>query len=179
MAAYGGSPKSSTNSKARNGVLAFRTIGTTDMSFWQISGPLLAMGLGLPFFFVPVTTIALASVDENETASAAGLMNFLRTLAGAVATSIVNTSWENGAQEKHAQLAGLADPTGETLRTLGAAGINGEQSLDVLDRMVQGQSVMIATNELMMYASLAFLFSAMLIWLAPRPTRSIALGAAH
>ena len=33
------------------GVLAFRTIGTTDMSFWQIAGPLLAMGLGLPFFF--------------------------------------------------------------------------------------------------------------------------------
>jgi DHA2 family multidrug resistance protein len=161
------------------GVLALRTIGTTDMSFWQISGPLLAMGLGLPFFFVPVTTIALASVDENETASAAGLMNFLRTLAGAVATSIVNTSWENGAQVKHAELSGLVDQSGETLRTLGASGMNAEQSLHVLDRMVQGQSVMIATNELMMYASMAFLFSAMLIWLAPRPTRSIALGAAH
>jgi DHA2 family multidrug resistance protein len=161
------------------GVLAFRTIGTTDMSFWQISGPLLAMGLGLPFFFVPVTTIALASVDEHETASAAGLMNFLRTLAGAVATSIVNTSWENGAQVKHAELAGLVDQSGDTLRTLTAGGMNAEQSLNVLDRMVQSQSVMIATNELMMYASLAFLFSAALIWLAPRPTRSIALGAAH
>jgi DHA2 family multidrug resistance protein len=161
------------------GVLAFRTIGTTDMSFWQISIPLLLMGLGLPFFFVPVTTIALASVDENETASAAGLMNFLRTLAGAVATSIVNTSWENGAQEKHAELAPLVDRSGETMHALSASGFNPEQSLNALDHMVQSQAVMIATNELMMFASLAFLLSAMLIWAAPRPTRTVALGAAH
>jgi DHA2 family multidrug resistance protein len=161
------------------GVLALRTAGTTDMSFWQISGPLLAMGLGLPFFFVPVTTIALASVDEQETASAAGLMNFLRTLAGAVATSIVNTRWENAAQSNHAELSGIVDSSGETLRTLAAGGMNAEQSLNVLDRMVQSQGVMLATNELMMYASMAFLFSAMLIWMAPRPTRSVALGASH
>jgi len=161
------------------GILAFRTIGTTDMSFWQISGPLLAMGLGLPFFFVPVTTIALASVEEHETAAAAGLMNFLRTLAGAVATSIVNTAWENGAQVKHAELAGLVDRTGETMHTLAAGGMNAEQSLQALDRMVQSQSVMLATNELMMYSSLAFLFAATLIWLAPRPTRKIGMGASH
>jgi DHA2 family multidrug resistance protein len=51
--------------------------------------------------------------------------------------------------------------------------------LNALDQMVQGQAVMIATNELMMFASLAFLLSAMLIWAAPRPKRVIALGAAH
>ncbi len=111
------------------GILAIRSIGTTDMSFWQISIPLLFMGIGLPFFFVPVTTIALASVEEHETASAAGLMNFLRTLAGAVATSIVNTAWENGAQVKHAELAGLVDGSGETMRALAASGFNHEQSL--------------------------------------------------
>ena len=53
--------------------------------------PLIVMGLGLPFFFVPLTALALGSVEEHETASAAGLQNFLRTLSGAVATSIVTT----------------------------------------------------------------------------------------
>jgi MFS transporter, DHA2 family, multidrug resistance protein len=161
------------------GILAFRSIGTSDMSFWQISGPLLAMGLGLPFFFVPVTTIALASVEEHETASAAGLMDFLRTLAGAVATSVVNTAWENGAQVKHAELSGIVDQSGETMRTLAAGGMNAEQSLQALDRMVQSQAVMLSTNELMLYSSLAFFLAAMLIWAAPKPKRSIALGAAH
>jgi MFS transporter, DHA2 family, multidrug resistance protein len=161
------------------GILAIRSIGTTDMSFWQISIPLLFMGIGLPFFFVPVTTIALASVEEHETASAAGLMNFLRTLAGAVATSIVNTAWENGTQVKHAELAGLVDSSGETMRTLAASGFNTEQSLQALDHMVQGQAVMLSTNELMLFSSLAFLLAALLIWLAPRPTRTIELGAGH
>jgi MFS transporter, DHA2 family, multidrug resistance protein len=161
------------------GVLAFRTMATTDMTFWQISGPLLAMGLGLPFFFVPITTLALASVEEREVAGAAGLMNFLRTLAGAVATSVVTTSWEGKTQVMHAELAGVTDRNGEVMQQLAAAGMNDEQSLQVLDRMVQSQSVMLATNEIMTVVSLAFFLSAMLIWAAPKPTRKVQLGAAH
>jgi DHA2 family multidrug resistance protein len=161
------------------GVLAFRTIATTDMSFWQISGPLLAMGLGLPFFFVPITSLALASVDENEVASAAGLMSFLRTLAGAVATSIVTTSWENKTQVMHSELAGVVDRSGEVARTLAAGGMNPDQTRQVLDNLTQSQSVMLATNEIMAFVSLAFFLAAMLIWAAPKPKRAVSLGASH
>ena len=161
------------------GVLAIRTFATTDMSFWQISGPLLAMGLGLPFFFVPVTTLALASVEEHETASAAGLMNFIRTLSGAVATSIVTTGWENKTQHMHAELSGMVDRTGEVAHTLTAGGMNAEQTRQALDSLTQSQSVMLATNEIMAIVSLAFFLSALLIWAAPRPTRKVAMGAAH
>jgi DHA2 family multidrug resistance protein len=161
------------------GVLALRTFATTDMTFWQISGPLLAMGLGLPFFFVPITTLALASVDEHETASAAGLMNFLRTLSGAVATSVVTTSWESKTQVMHAELSGVVDRTGEVAHTLAASGMNAEQTRQALDNMATSQSVMLSTNEIMSYVSLAFFMASLLIWLAPRPTRKVALGAAH
>jgi MFS transporter, DHA2 family, multidrug resistance protein len=161
------------------GVLALRTGATTDMTFWQISGPLLMMGLGLPFFFVPVTTLALASVEEHETASAAGLMNFLRTLSGAVATSLVTTSWESKTQVMHSELAGVVDRTGEVAHTLSASGFSPEATRQALDNMTQSQSVMLATNEIMAFVSLAFFLSAMLIWAAPRPTRAVALGAAH
>jgi MFS transporter, DHA2 family, multidrug resistance protein len=66
-------------------VTVMRAVATTDMTYWQIAHPLILMGLGLPFFFVPLTALALGSVEEHETASAAGLQNFLRTLSGAVA----------------------------------------------------------------------------------------------
>jgi DHA2 family multidrug resistance protein len=161
------------------GVLMLRTVATTDMTFWQISGPLLMMGLGLPFFFVPVTTLALASVDEHETASAAGLMNFIRTLSGAVATSLVTTSWENKTQHMHAELAGMVDRSGEVAHTLQAGGFTPEATRQALDNMTQSQSVMLATNEIMAFVAMAFLFSALLIWLAPRPTRKVEMGAAH
>jgi MFS transporter, DHA2 family, multidrug resistance protein len=161
------------------GVLAFRTMATTGMSFWQISGPLLAMGLGLPFFFVPITSLALASVEEHEVAGAAGLMNFLRTLAGAVATSVVTTSWESKTQVMHSELAGSVDRTGEVAHTLAAGGMNPDQTLQALDGMTQSQSVMLATNEIMAFVSLAFMLSALLIWAAPKPKRAVQLGAAH
>ncbi|MFX6118905.1 MFS transporter, partial [Acinetobacter baumannii] len=69
-----------------------RAFNNTDMSFFQIGWPLFLQGIGLPLFFVPLTGLALSSVNEEETASAAGLMSFCRTMAGAIATSIVNTS---------------------------------------------------------------------------------------
>jgi DHA2 family multidrug resistance protein len=161
------------------GVLSLRTFATTDMTFWQISRPLLMMGLGLPFFFVPITTLALASVEEHEVAGAAGLMNFLRTLAGAVATSVVTTSWESKTQVMHSELAGTVDRSGEVARTLAAGGMNPDQTRQALDNLATSQSVMLATNEIMAFVALAFFLSALLIWMAPRPTRAVALGAAH
>ncbi|MFX5710064.1 MFS transporter, partial [Acinetobacter baumannii] len=77
--------------------------------------PLFLQGIGLPLFFVPLTGLALSSVNEEETASAAGLMSFCRTMAGAIATSIVNTSWENDATYFHAELSGLVDRSGDAV----------------------------------------------------------------
>lgn len=72
-----------------------RGFANLDMTFAQISWPMFFQGIGMPLFFVPLTALALGSVSDAEMDSAAGLMNFIRSLAGAFATSIVNTSWEN------------------------------------------------------------------------------------
>jgi hypothetical protein len=43
----------------------------------------------------------------------------------------------------------------------------------LLDGMTQGQSVMLATNEIMATCAIAFCAAALLIWLAPRSARVI------
>jgi DHA2 family multidrug resistance protein len=159
-------------------VTALRTIATTDMTYWQIAFPLILMGLGMPFFFVPATAIALGSVDEREMASAAGLQNFLRTLSGAFATSIVQTVWENHTSVRHAELAGYVDRTGETTRALQGSGMTPDAVLNSLDRMLTSQSVMLATNEVMGVVALVCLASALFIWLAPRPARAVDMSQA-
>jgi DHA2 family multidrug resistance protein len=159
-------------------VAALRTVATTDMTYWQIAVPLMVTGIGMPFFFVPVTALALGSVDEAETASAAGLMNFLRTLSGAVATSIVNTSWEDGANRMHADLAALVDRAGETMRSLIASGFSTDAARQTLDRLTQAQGVMLATNEIMGVLAVLFAASACVIWLAPRPGRAVDMSKA-
>ena len=154
-------------------VMAFRADLTSGAGYWQIVLPLLLMGVGLPLFFVPLTTLSLGSVEDHETASAAGLQNFLRTMSGAIATSLVTTTWEDDTTRAHAQLAGLADRTGDAIRTLTGSGMPQDAAVSQLNNMVNGQSAMIATNGLMFTVALAFIAAALVIWLAPRPVRAI------
>jgi len=156
-----------------------RTNATTEMAFWQIGFLLFLQGVGMPFFFVPLSGLALSSVHEEETASAAGLLNFARTLSGAFATSVVTTVWNNQITRNHAELAGLADSDGTIVAALTSAGSSAEQALSMLDQLVQGQSVMIATSQVFMWAGCAFALSAVAVWFAPRPTRVADTSAVH
>jgi len=156
------------------GIITFlRTIVTTDVDYWWIVAPILLMGFGLPFFFIPATGLALSSVNESETASAAGLMNFLRTLSGAFATSLVNTAWEDKTNYNHAELAGLVDSSGEYSRMMAESGMSPDVARGIIDQAVTSQSVMLATNEIMMIVSIALVIAAFAVWLAPKPTRVI------
>jgi len=154
-------------------VMLLRTYVTMDVTYWQIAIPLILMGFGLPLFFVPLTALSLGSVEEHETASGAGLQNFLRTMSGAITTSLVTTAWDDKTTLAHAELAGLADRNGEVIQTLSASGMSHDAAIGQLNGMVQSQSVMIATNQLMFVVAIAFAIAACAIWLAPRPTRVI------
>lgn len=156
-----------------------RSFGFTDMTYWQIALPLLFMGFGMPFFFVPLNSIALSSVNPEETASAAGLMSFLRTLGGAIATSVVNTSWENRMRLNHADLAGQIDPTGEATRSLLETGMGMDGVRNTLDRLLEVQSVMLSTNQLFFVIAIVLFISGCTIWLAPRSSRVTNAGGAH
>jgi len=154
-------------------VMLLRTYVTMDVTYWQIAVPLILMGFGLPLFFVPLTALSLGSVEEHETASGAGLQNFLRTMSGAITTSLVTTAWDDKTVAAHAELAGVADRSGDTLRTLAASGMSQDAAVSQLNNLVQSQSVMIATNQLMFVVAVAFAVAACAIWLAPRPSRAI------
>ncbi|MFX8546784.1 MFS transporter, partial [Acinetobacter baumannii] len=56
------------------GVGLMRTHFTTGADYWTLSLPNLIQGIAVPFFFVPLTGLALSAVEPQETASAAGLM---------------------------------------------------------------------------------------------------------
>lgn len=160
-------------------VTLYRSFSTSDMTFWQVALPLLIQGIAMPFFFVPLTGLALASVDEAETASAAGLMNFMRTLSGAFATSLVNTSWENRATLNRAELAGMVDRNGEISALLSNSGFDSDTARGLIDQVVQGQSIMLSTNQVFWVSGLSFIAAAMVIWLARRPGRVADTTAAH
>jgi DHA2 family multidrug resistance protein len=147
--------------------------------FWTLALPQLIQGAGMPFFFVPLTTIALGAVDEEETASAAGVMNFLRTMAGAVAVAVSTTLWYDGAQEKRAALSGVLNGAQATIDQFVARGFSVEQARLIVSQMVDRESVALATGQTFMLAACIFAAAASIIWLAPRPTRAVDTSAAH
>ena len=81
------------------GMSVLRSFWTTDTDFFHIMLPQLIQGLGMTAFFVPITVISLGSVEPRETASAAGILSFARSLAAAVGTSIYTTVW--GGRQGH------------------------------------------------------------------------------
>jgi len=131
----------------------------------------------MPFFFVPLTGLAMASVEPDEMASAAGLMSFMRTLSGAFATSIVTTAWDDKASHYHAELTALVDSSPQALQQLGNGSI--EAGRQQLGQLIQSQSIMLSTNELFWLSGLSFVLAACMIWLAPRPTRVADTSQAH
>lgn len=157
----------------------YRSHANMEMTFWQISLPMLFQGIGMPLFFVPLTALALSSVLPREMDSAAGLMNFIRTLSGAFATSMVNTSWESQTRYVRAELVGISDQAGVAGGAMQEAGIGDDQARGMMEWMLQGQSVMVATNKIFMAIAVLFTIAAFAIWLAPRPTRIADTSGVH
>ncbi len=152
----------------------WRSVATTDMDYWTIVIPLFFMGVGMPMYYVPLTGLAMGSVNEEETASAAGLMNFVRTISGAFATSLVTTFWQDKSYIAHDQLSGIVDPaqTASTLIAIAPA-TAGQMGREGINMAVTGQSLMLATNGLMIAIAAIFFISAFAIALAPKPARTV------
>jgi DHA2 family multidrug resistance protein len=135
-------------------------------------------GIGMPFFFIPLTTIALGAVEPEETADAAGVMSFLRTMAGAIGTSVSTTLYANNAAVARSEIvATLHD--GTTTQGLQAAGFSLEEVRGAIEQMVTRESYAVAINHLFLLSACVFAAAAMLIWLSQRPTRAVEAGAAH
>jgi DHA2 family multidrug resistance protein len=156
-----------------------RTDWTSDADYWTLSIPHMLNGIGLPFFFVPITILALASVEPRETASAAGLSSFVRTLAGAVGTSIATTLWANQGQASRANLSGIVHTNSIAAQQLQVEGMDPERTRGLLERLIDQQAMAIATTHLFEIGTLLLIVSGLIIWVVPRPRKAVDTSAAH
>ena len=140
-----------------------------NISFEAMILPQLAMGFGIPLFFVPLMTLSMTAVKPDETAAASGLINFLRTISGAIATAAVISAWSSYATTSRSGLVGTLRHSRDFLEGLGDKGLPAGQALGSLDRLVQDQSVMLATNHMFLILGAVVGLTAIGIWLMPRP----------
>ncbi|MBS1182942.1 MAG: emrB [Proteobacteria bacterium] len=158
---------------------AWRMSFNSDVTFAQMAWPTLLTGPFMVMFFVPVTGLAIASVRPEEQANAAGLSNFMRTLAGAFATSLVQTGWANSARVNQTELVSAMQNSDRVIAGMVEGGASPEVAIANLSRIVEHQSVLLATLDMFAVITVVFVFAAMLPWLAPRPKGPIDTSGAH
>lgn len=160
------------------GVTLMRAFWTSDADFWALSLPQIIQGFAVPFFFIPLTNIALASVKMEEIASAAGLMNFLRTMAGAIGASIAVTLWDDQAKISRSEMAGSLHVE-ETQRSLTQMGFSPDGALGMISNLVDKEAMTLSINHVFLILSAIFVIAGLIIWLCPRPKGVVEGGHAH
>lgn len=152
---------------------------SSNVTFLQMAWPTLLTGVFMVMFFVPVTGLAMASVEPDEQANAAGISNFMRTLAGAFATSLIQSEWSNATRTNNTEIAN-AMPNGQAaIEAMTAQGASSESARTMLSYIVEGQSVMLATLNMFGVIAVCLGIAAAIIWLVPKPRGPIDTSGAH
>ncbi|KIF80755.1 DHA2 family efflux MFS transporter permease subunit [Noviherbaspirillum autotrophicum] len=163
-------------------VSLWNTQMSLDVGFWDIVNPRLVQGIGMACFFLPVQSLMLSNITPDHMAGASGLSNFLRTLGAAMGTAISVTMWEHLATAHHSRLvenvSRFSPASNEYLGILQAGGLSLEQAFAVVERTINAQSYMLATDDFFLYCSVGFFALTSLVWLT-KPKKGAAAAVGH
>ncbi len=155
-----------------------RTTWTTGSDFWTLAIPQIAQGFAMPFFIVPLTALSLSGLKPEETASGAGLQNFLRTMAIAVSTALALTVWGDSQRAAQSDIVGVIRPD-ETMTQLQQAGLGLEQARQIIGNIVGQEAVTLAVDYTFFVTAIVLFLAAMVVWIAPRMSGPVDTSNVH
>lgn len=122
----------------------------------------IVQGIGLGLVFVPLSTVAFATIPPNLRADATALFSLVRNIGSSIGISVVSFLLTRNVQVNHAELASALSSTAPEVQAVlpAAQSLLGSSALSVLDSMVNIQALMIGylNNFLaMMWVTLAAL----------------------
>ena len=143
---------------------------TTQIDLAHVALPRLLMGAGMATFFVPLTAIILSELDPKRTASAMGLVNFLRILCGGIGTSIAVTLWERRGAFHHAVFSENITPFSlATEKASSALSHTGVDPAVLLNELVERQAMTRANDDVLLLSAYIFLGLIAVVWVARPP----------
>jgi DHA2 family multidrug resistance protein len=136
----------------------------TDVSLADIMFARFLQGFGVAIFFIPLVQLTLGNIPTEKFASATGVFNFIRILFGSgFGTALSIQLWTHLEIYHHSRLAEsitmyrpAAIQLFEKIALL-IPGISQEGLNTVVDRLVEQQAYMLATNDVIALAALGFI----------------------
>ncbi len=151
-------------------LLILSGLALTAISLWQMTQFSILMdarpivvsgvvqGLGLGLVFVPLTTIAFATLDAKYRADAAALFSLIRNIGSSVGISIVTMQLAHNIVINRAELVSKLTPYNPNMDVIAGSGLDQTTALAVLNAQVQAQAAFISYLDdfkLMMWVTLA------------------------
>jgi DHA2 family multidrug resistance protein len=146
----------------------------TQVSFGHVAVGRMFQAFGLPFLFVPITTVAYVGLPPGKSNNASALVNTMRNLGGSFGISVATTILARRGQFHHGRLAESITALAPAYQARGAA-----FSLQAIIQVVQKQSQMLSYIDifamLAVFAALAIPTTFLLRSVKPEEAQ----GAAH
>lgn len=141
------------------------------IDFYHVAMVQLIQGLGVALFFMPILTILLSDLKQNEIASGSGLATFLRTLGGSFSASLTTLLWERRAVSHHEQLAEHITAYSPTAQAAISQLGHGDPKVgsSMINNMITAQGFQISFNEVFHALGWVFVALVFVIWLAKPP----------
>jgi DHA2 family multidrug resistance protein len=124
---------------------------TLDISQWSLLWPIILSGAGTGLMFVPLSTVAVGTLSNEQMGNASGLFNLLRNIGGSIGISLVDTMVSRRQQVHRTELSRYFAPNQihQTLQRLQAymsmhagPGLARLRALALLDGGLTRQSVL-------------------------------------
>ncbi|WP_312794950.1 DHA2 family efflux MFS transporter permease subunit [Tianweitania sp.] len=115
------------------------------MDDWLIIQSGIIQGLGLGLVFVPLSTIAFATLEPRFRTDAASLFSLVRNLGSSIGISVVTVVLTRNTQVNHSELAASINPFNPNLQGISPGAAAGNPTLlSQMDQLVNQQAAMIS-----------------------------------
>ncbi len=155
------------------------------VGFWDLIPVLLVMGVGLPFVFVTISTVSLATIPRPDMTDATSLYTLARQVGGNIGYAMAATLVSRGYQIHRARLVEHVNPFDnaftEYIRAAGNlfSGVEGSAqsishgALTLISQFVSRESAMLAYNDASTIFGCLFLCTIPLVFLLPGRSRLV------
>jgi DHA2 family multidrug resistance protein len=153
-------------------------------AFWNMVPAMVLLGAGMPFLFVPMTTVSVSTVPREDITSASALYTLARRVGGNIGYALVATLVDSRSQFHRARLGANISVLNPTFRQFDSSliailkerGVNAaqapEKALGLIDRLLNKHATMLAYNDVSWLFGIIFLVAMPLVLLLPGRKRA-------
>lgn len=159
---------------------------TTEVSVAEIMLARFLQGFGMSIFFIPLVQLSLGKISKERYAGASGLFNFIRILVGSgFGTSLSIELWTRLEIFHHERLTEALTAYQPMTRSfyelmhLNLPQLTDQQISGLLDKGVEAQAFMLATNDLSWAAAWGFFAMIPMVFLCRRVQKPMEQASVH